>query len=150
MQAYIYTNINLDLKPKENELHQIPVNPMVNLETKFEINKVLSQMFSQVQKHNKRKSECIKVSIVRRKYLRFYQKFNCNSKQGVLTPLLVSHCRQCPITDKKIDRNCFSFGWVLSLENQNFFLKQTQELKTNYCQLANKGSPYSSILGRQF
>ena len=48
MLAYIYTNINLDLKPKENELHQIPVNPIVNLETKFEINKVLSQMFSQV------------------------------------------------------------------------------------------------------
>ena len=48
MLAYIYTNINLDLKPKENELHKIPVNPIVNLETKFEINKVLSQMFSQV------------------------------------------------------------------------------------------------------
>ena len=48
MLAYIYTNINLDLKPKENELHQILVNPIVNLETKFEINKVLSQMFSQV------------------------------------------------------------------------------------------------------
>ena len=39
----------------------------------------------------KRKSECIKGFIIRRKNLGFYQKFNSNFKQGALTPLLVSH-----------------------------------------------------------
>lgn len=39
----------------------------------------------------KGKSESVKDSTIRRRYLRFYQKCNSNFKQGVLTPILVSH-----------------------------------------------------------
>ena len=67
------------------------VNTIGKFETKFKMDKSYLKFYHKFRIALKRKSDSVKDSTIRKRYLRFYQKCNSNFKQDVLTPILVSH-----------------------------------------------------------